>query len=852
MVDANTSSTQQASDAQHVDNMTSMQQSTPDAPSGARSDAPVQTTNVGSQDGPSQLNANPNGNSANNNNLGSIARNSPIDGGSSGTVGNLATRGGDGGGGINGLAGNGGGEGQQGQGGTGDGGARGGNAVGNNSGGGGSSNAGVVAAAGAGARGAGGFGAPGTGSGSGNANGPTSGGGEGGGANPPPANATPPASGAPAAPILLGADPAPTFTAVDPNRASNSSGQPSFSAAIFYEQYTTGHLTLIHPFAQNLDVYWGLDFDPYSLAVSEGAFLTSAVDTTIENAWNHSLSYRLFYYGEQQDLCVAQTNELSSQGYGTFSIDRLGNWIYTVVNSPLDSTTFVNGAQYTDTFTVHYEGKPDVVISIHLLGTENGTAVIVGDPLSSNSGDYFIDPRHLVQDANDHSNLVAQGSLGAAATGFSEGGSGNIGNLVLEVNGHYTYLINQVGVNSLGQLDTTSAVQDTIVLGQMTTIFSEGHSHTDTFNVALADGSSEILNFHLSDALGGSGSIAYNPATPTVAIAPITFSFGGGIQSVSVLEGNDTQNVHFAQNIGHLNISNVGGIYSYSYTVTNVDITNWQNSHPGVSFTGPTVLPHVDTFIISSISDTAGVRDVNIQELSFNIFQDSHAITVAADTPYSASAGSEFYRYTSWASIHSAVGGDEVNHINLINNFNVDQDRIDLSGLLTNSADILTSTVHIDNTAQDSIFDFTITEPITNLLSHTDLSVYDGSNTWVVANLNGVEASIPEIMWNNEGIAGPVSALNAAHTWTDIVDITSAAGNVGPAAIFAADGHIITGALSDDSTAWTILIKSGTATVDGSSIHFADPHSGEVIITTADGNLHDIKNVDAINWHAAA
>ena len=137
MVDANTSSTQQASDAQHVDNMTSMQQSTPDAPSGARSDAPVQTTNVGSQDGPSQLNANPNGNSANNNNLGSIARNSPIDGGSSGTVGNLATRGGDGGGGINGLAGNGGGEGQQGQGGTGDGGARGGNAVGNNSGGGG-------------------------------------------------------------------------------------------------------------------------------------------------------------------------------------------------------------------------------------------------------------------------------------------------------------------------------------------------------------------------------------------------------------------------------------------------------------------------------------------------------------------------------------------------------------------------------------------------------------------------------------------------------------------------------------------------------------------------------------------
>lgn len=92
MAEANTSSTQQASDAQHVDNMTSMQQSTPDAPSGARSDAPVQTTNVGSQDGPSQLNSNPNGNSGNNNNLGSIARNSPIDGGPLGSLGRKGQR----------------------------------------------------------------------------------------------------------------------------------------------------------------------------------------------------------------------------------------------------------------------------------------------------------------------------------------------------------------------------------------------------------------------------------------------------------------------------------------------------------------------------------------------------------------------------------------------------------------------------------------------------------------------------------------------------------------------------------------------------------------------------------------
>ena len=76
MAEANTSSVQQANDAQHLDNMTSLQQGTPEAPSGARADAPVQTSNVGSQDGPSQLNAAPRGASASNNNLESNLQNS--------------------------------------------------------------------------------------------------------------------------------------------------------------------------------------------------------------------------------------------------------------------------------------------------------------------------------------------------------------------------------------------------------------------------------------------------------------------------------------------------------------------------------------------------------------------------------------------------------------------------------------------------------------------------------------------------------------------------------------------------------------------------------------------------------
>ncbi|QWD77375.1 VCBS domain-containing protein [Polynucleobacter sp. MWH-Svant-W18] len=66
MAEANTSSSQQAFDAQHVDNITSLQQAGPEAPAQARADVAVTSQSVGTPDGPSLLNAtsNPNNNSA--------------------------------------------------------------------------------------------------------------------------------------------------------------------------------------------------------------------------------------------------------------------------------------------------------------------------------------------------------------------------------------------------------------------------------------------------------------------------------------------------------------------------------------------------------------------------------------------------------------------------------------------------------------------------------------------------------------------------------------------------------------------------------------------------------------------
>ena len=337
MADANTSSTQQASDAQHVDNMTSMQQSTPDAPSGARSDAPVQTNNVGSQDGPSQLNANPNGNSANINNLGGGLQNSVINGASSGNFGRGAgLGGGDAGGALNGLAGNGGNTGGvQGQGGAGNAGS---NNVGGNSGGGAAVSAGVVAA---GARSLAAFG----GAGAGNAanvvaiNVASAGSGEG-GVSPPTANTNAPSNGTNTTiPVTTTTTAGPIFTPVGADDASNSSGQPQVHSG------NTGNL--IEAGGVN-NAIAGTPSVSDTLISSTGSAFTAVTNATA-----------------------------STSGYGTYTMDADGTWHYTLDNSNATVQALNVGGTLTDTFTVSTIDGTQQVVTVTIAGV-NDIPVIGG------------------------------------------------------------------------------------------------------------------------------------------------------------------------------------------------------------------------------------------------------------------------------------------------------------------------------------------------------------------------------------------------------------------------------------------------------------------------------------------
>ena len=889
MAEANTSSTQQASDAQHVDNMTSMQQSTPDAPSGARSDAPVQTTNVGSQDGPSQLNANPNGNSANNNNLGSIARNSPIDGGSSGTVGNSPTRGGDGGG-INGLAGNGGGEGQQGQGGTGDSGARGGNAGGNNSGGGGSSNAGIVAAAGAGARGAGGFGGAGagSGSGSGNANGPTSGGGEGGGANPPPANATPPASGTPTVPVLLTTAPDPVFTPVDANLESNSSGQPNSPAVI--TGTTSGRVVEAG----------GVNNTIAGTPTTTGLLISTDVDNL-------------------NTFTVVSSPRASTSGYGTYTMDADGTWHYALTNSNAAVQALNVSNTLTDTFTVASIDGTTQVITVTIAGV-NDNAVIAaattatfGAFTGNASTTYFHDAyygdlmaRHLIEVASydaaalslslnaDYSNAVT--SYNNALVSYN-----NAVSLGSATHDELLALHNDLEI-ALDSMLTLSADRD---IAQSTMLGTEYEiAHYDTINknstlidqgvISIRDVDSAnqfqpaLLTSHDGNlgtlVLGADGSYTYQiMSVPKNDAGQYDPGLSGSTSETYVLESFTT-------------LFNASNHHTDTFTVTSADFTTadvhfiLKGDHNILGSVINTVTPTGGTADVQSISNNldfaVGTHDIRVIEGSNSnpnfgpnigslvLNEDgSYTYTVSEASILNYEAGHDpLISGRDTFIITSTLGADttiqemsfnifQEHHITVANSsdlsltgvgttdnvFEFDSwgairagshsishfelgDRVDLSSLLNDPVDQLSGTIYIDPSLLGS--------------QHSTLSVLapasgGGVEPLPVASVNGLW-SVSDLMWNARSGIDQSSALNEASSWTETLDLSH---------VTQTSSNHFTGAAG-----WSMDITSttgSTASTSGAAHQILfDGNAGQVTIHTYDG-IHEINNVDKIIWHTA-
>jgi len=881
MAEANTSSTQQSADAQHVDNMTSMQQGGPEAPTGARSDAPIQTSNVGGQDGPSQLNGSPNGASNANSRQGGANTGGNITGSSGPNIG----------------------------------GGFGANADGRTGSGANSGN--IPANAGQGGRGL--AGTPNNAGVNGTtvvASSPASTTSTAPAAAPTTPTATSPTTTSPTTTpttalnnvTLTGAGAAAT-PPIPANTTYNYSGEPTnklpppvldtpIAAAITELNTTTvdGAHSIVHSLATVPGVATG---DIVHLSYFDAnTNPADSVSVTLHSVSVAGAGATTFAPGSNAlaALTAALTPDPGGNGVVTqvFSLDKVSSaatsnnlglaGIQTGVDLKfIASPNSFNALSPGQTITATY----DVVVTNTSTGLSSTLqqAIFTIDganhdlipsfvaPVTQAVSPIYTDPNSYGNlDLNsNHANLVAYGvvslndvnnTAGPFQVGDSSGlaspvvaQTGDYGRLILGADGSYFYSIASVPGVSVDGNGAYLAPQDGGTLGSETwvvsdyqnqsSVFAPGTVHTDVFTIATADGTTANLSFSTygDHNIGGYALESATSLIPSVVTGSLNFA--AGTHDAIVIAGA-TPN-QYTENIGTLSINDNG---AYAYTVTSDQIQNYETTSG--SFTS-----FRDSFVVESTLGT----NVAIQEVSFNVYlPDTVSLATSSNTALAnATGGPTVFLFPTWDAVTSSP--------HTIANFNNNGDTIDLSQILSSTSDTLRDVIYIDDSGIDtpqtshSVLSASLDGGLTyhqvaDVSSVTTQefvptgNVVDGTPQFATVALGG-EFTIPDLMWSTGSSVSQSNALNAATSWTDIVSISHV--DATPNILADHGASINAGSSYAGSGGWTIEIVSGSATVDGHNISFSTPNSqNDVIITDPHNVEHQLNNVSQINWHSGA
>lgn len=163
---------------------------------------------------------------------------------------------------------------------------------------------------------------------------------------------------------------------------------------------------------------------------------------------------------DSNSIFVTQTAVNGSNGHGKFTVNSAGAWSYTLNNA---QNEFVDGAKYTDSFTVaSVDGTPQVV-TVTITGT-NDAAVISGTSTA---------------------NLTESNAVQTT--------TGNL--TITDVDSGATF-IEQKGVagsNGFGEFSITSAGKWTYTMSTAHNEFVAGTAYTDSFNAISSDGTTKLV-----------------------------------------------------------------------------------------------------------------------------------------------------------------------------------------------------------------------------------------------------------------------------------------------------------------------------------------------------------------------
>src|SRR4029077_5271214 len=162
------------------------------------------------------------------------------------------------------------------------------------------------------------------------------------------------------------------------------------------------------------------------------------------------------------------------QGYGSYTIDGSGHWVYSVDNSNSTVQALNNGQHLTDTFTVTTVDGTQQVITVTINGA-NDAAVIGGDVTGTaleaggvSNGTPGSDATGTLTDTD-----VDNPANTFTAVSSPAGGDQGYGSYTIDASGHWVYSVD----------NSNSTVQ----------ALNNGQHLTDTFTVTTVDGTQQVI-----------------------------------------------------------------------------------------------------------------------------------------------------------------------------------------------------------------------------------------------------------------------------------------------------------------------------------------------------------------------
>ncbi|OWF65919.1 hypothetical protein B6A14_09180 [Polynucleobacter hirudinilacicola] len=562
---------------------------------------------------------------------------------------------------------------------------------------------------------------------------------------------------------------------------------------------------------------------------------------------------------------IALPSTAGNNGYGKFTMTSGGAWTYTADTA---NNEFVSGTNYTDSVTVQAADGTNKTITVTIAGTNDApviSAVNSSAAFTKSGGTIVLDSAVTVSDADSSNfnggsltvsftaNGTAADQLAIITSSTSSSTPANDGDFSTRTSS---------GTTTLYYNPTGSGTTNVITVGTISSNGSNGSDLTINFSsssvtpaivealiekITYANTSNNpntatrTVTFTLNDGDGGSTNIGTAAIDVSVSRAPIALD----------LDGNGINYLSTSAGVTH-DFTNTGVNEATAWVGSGDGLLALQREDGTLNIVFSTQAGETDLQGLAKVYDSNKDNVFDSKDVDFAKFGawqdvDSDGKVDAGEFQTLADRGIASLSLTSDGQVSLAANGDVIIHgettfTTTDGTAHIAQDvsfatngdfyLADFSALLS-GADSVHSKISID---QDGATD-----------SHSSLFVELGGQTYEIATMKGEELGGKDILSHFAGADG-AKALDGS-AWTEVVDITSLHG--GPASV-TAEGGALTNSFDNNGGDWTVVVKSGTATVDtaNNQITFSSDHADNAVtITTADGTSHDIHNVDKIQWH---